>query len=67
MLNDIVGLLTSHMIRFTNLKSYSILKENVAPTVEDTSNGSPTEEDVHYREITEEEIQDIWKTVTLTQ
>ncbi|XP_017322446.1 DEP domain-containing protein 1A isoform X1 [Ictalurus punctatus] len=42
------------------------IQENVAPTVEDTSNGSPTEEDVHYREITEEEILDIWKNVTLT-
>ncbi|GAA6106171.1 DEP domain-containing protein 1A isoform X1 [Tachysurus ichikawai] len=41
------------------------IQENIAPAVDDTSNSS-SEEAAHSREITEEEIQDIWKNVTLT-
>ncbi|KAF5901481.1 DEP domain-containing protein 1A isoform X1, partial [Clarias magur] len=42
------------------------IQENIAPAVEEFSNGSSSEEAVDCREITEEEIQDIWKNVTLT-
>lgn len=62
-----MGLLTSLVIGSTNQLSFYFMKENVAPAVEDSSNGSPSEEATHNGEITEEEIQDIWKNVTLTQ
>ncbi|KAB5567374.1 hypothetical protein PHYPO_G00232030 [Pangasianodon hypophthalmus] len=42
------------------------IQENIAPAVEDSSNGSSSEDAVLCREVTEEEIQDIWKNVTLT-
>lgn len=62
-----LGLLTSHVNSFHNNHNLvAFLKENIAPAVDDTSNSS-SEEAAHSREITEEEIQDIWKNVTLTQ
>lgn len=64
---DTVGLLSSDRISFTNLKSYCFWKENIAPAVEGSSNDSSLEEARHCREITEKEIQDIWKNVALTQ
>ncbi|KAM9476330.1 DEP domain-containing protein 1A isoform 2-T2 [Clarias gariepinus] len=42
------------------------IQENIAPAVEESSNKLSSEEAVDCREITEEEIQDIWKSVTLT-
>ncbi|KAI5610157.1 DEP domain-containing protein 1A, partial [Silurus asotus] len=42
------------------------IQENIAPAVEDSSNSASSEEAVQCREITEEEIQDIWKNATLT-
>ncbi|XP_076859992.1 DEP domain-containing protein 1A isoform X1 [Brachyhypopomus gauderio] len=42
------------------------IQENIAPPVEDSPNGTPAEETTHCRDITEEDIKDIWKAVTLT-
>ncbi|XP_026871852.2 DEP domain-containing protein 1A [Electrophorus electricus] len=42
------------------------IQENIAPPAEDAPTGTPSDETVDYRDITEEDIQDIWKTVTLT-
>ncbi|TSN76570.1 DEP domain-containing protein 1A [Bagarius yarrelli] len=49
----------------TSKKFDKEIQENIAPDVEDSSNCT-SEESAGCREITEEEIQDIWKTVTLT-
>ncbi|XP_062854484.1 DEP domain-containing protein 1A [Trichomycterus rosablanca] len=50
--------------KFRSSKKYDKeIQENIAPAVEDAP---ISEESIHCRDITEEEIQDIWKNVTLT-
>ncbi|KAK1801217.1 hypothetical protein P4O66_022898, partial [Electrophorus voltai] len=51
---------------FCDLIAHTAPQENIAPPAEDAPTGTPSDETVDYRDITEEDIQDIWKTVTLT-
>ncbi|XP_072537790.1 DEP domain-containing protein 1A isoform X1 [Salminus brasiliensis] len=42
------------------------IQENIVPAVEDSPNVAPSEETVDCRDITDDDIQEIWRSVTLT-
>ncbi|XP_049341469.1 DEP domain-containing protein 1A isoform X1 [Astyanax mexicanus] len=42
------------------------IQENIAPVAEDSSSGQHTEETENCRDITDDDIQEIWRSVTLT-